>query len=134
MNMVVVASSDSLSPWQRPKLAIFLQRILWKSCLKSHFIHFFHSNLCKNVVSLAIFTDILFFSDTLSNHLTSNIFITSVWEIVLQGCTVKQLVQQITVVQLIFHVNQLTTIEEKTNNVHIYPILFVFCKTRPKYT
>ena len=36
------------------KLSIFLQNILWKSCLKINFKHLSHSMFCKNIDSLAV--------------------------------------------------------------------------------
>ena len=72
--MVVVAPSDSLSTQQHPKLAIFLQRILWKSCLKSDFAHFFHSNPCENIASLVVAKGVAKEENVLDNGQTNNIF------------------------------------------------------------
>ena len=72
--MVVVAPSDSLFPQQWPKLAIFLQRVLWKSCLKSNFAFFFHSNPCENIASLAVAMGVAKEKNVLDNGQTNNIF------------------------------------------------------------
>ena len=74
MNMVVVAPSDRVSPQQRPKLATFLQRVLWKSCLKSNFAFFFYSNPCENIASLVVAKSVAKEKNILDNGQTNNIF------------------------------------------------------------
>ena len=74
MNMVFVAPKDRLSPQQRPKLAIFLQRVLWKSVLKSNFAFFFYSNPCENIASLAVAMGVAKEKNVLDNGQTNNIF------------------------------------------------------------
>ena len=74
MNMVVVAPSGSLSPYQRPQLVIFLQRVLWKSCLKSNFAFFSHSNPCENIASLMVAKGVAKEENVLDNDQLNNIF------------------------------------------------------------